>query len=500
VIRTRYRSLILLICAALLVGALGARAALAQEPVAVPPFDAQAVDAYLRSQMDNSRLSGMAVAVVRDGQVVYSQGYGSAAPGRAMTPQTQLYLGSLTNSFTALAALQLVEQGKLDLDAPVQQYLPWFRVADETASAQITVRHLLNQTSGLSASGDPAPGDYAESLESEVRDLAEVRPTSPVGSRFRYYNQNYRVVGLLIEQASGQPYAQYLAEHITQPLGMAHTVADPAAAPDLALGYGQAFGFAFPRGQAYHASALPSDYVISTAEDMAHYLLAMLNQGRASDQQLLKPETFALLHTPPADVRSSYGMGWVSSRAFGSYRGFPQTPVIYHSGDLESFHAMAMLFPELDLGFVILTNENSLPLKMAAHQTIAVGLASVLVGDDPPEPTPMFWVYLGLGLVATLDLLNAVRRLAQFKKWADKVAWLPSWRRWLSALMGLAIPIAVLAGLPALLGTVLAGPTSWGEMFAQLPDATAWLWVSIALNLAMGVRQVLTLAKRPVSS
>jgi hypothetical protein len=78
-------------------------------------------------------------------------------------------------------------------------------------------------------------------------------------------------------------------------------------------------------------------------------------------------------------------MGWVSSRAFGSYRGFPQTPVIYHSGDLESFHAMAMLFPELDLGFVILTNENSLPLKMAAHQTMAVGLASVLVGDDHPS-------------------------------------------------------------------------------------------------------------------
>jgi hypothetical protein len=111
----------------------------------------------------------------------------------------------------------------------------------------------------------------------------------------------------------------------------------------------------------------------------------------------------------------------------------------------------------------------------------------------------MFWVYLGLGLVAALDLLNAARRLAQFKKWAE--------RSLFPALAAVALgagrvgrPDCGVGGVPALLGTVLAGPTSWGEMFAQLPDATAWLWVSIALNLAMGVRQVLPLVKRPVSS
>jgi CubicO group peptidase (beta-lactamase class C family) len=206
---------------------------------------------------------------------------------------------------------------KLDLDAPVQQTLPWFRVADETASAQITVRHLLNQTSGLSASGDPAPGDYAESLESEVRDLAEVRPTSPVGSRFRYYNQNYRVVGLLIEQASGQPYAQYLAEHITQPLGMAHTVTDPASAPDLALGYGQHSGSPSRAGKPIcQRPAVGLCHL--NRRDMAQYLLAMLNQAAPAISNCSNPRPLPC--STPRPPTSGAATVWAGCRLGRSAR------------------------------------------------------------------------------------------------------------------------------------------------------------------------------------
>jgi CubicO group peptidase (beta-lactamase class C family) len=113
----------------------------------------------------------VALAVTHGDQIVLIKGYGTAGGGRPMTPDTPMYIGSSSKSFTALAIMQLVEQGKIDLDAPVQTYLPWFRVADEAASAAITVRHLLTHTSGLSEFGylESLPDDA--SIEAGVRDL-----------------------------------------------------------------------------------------------------------------------------------------------------------------------------------------------------------------------------------------------------------------------------------------------------------------------------------------
>jgi CubicO group peptidase (beta-lactamase class C family) len=114
--------------------------------------DFAAIDAYIEGQVKDLNLPGLAFAIVHGDQIVHLKTMGVADPsGRPITPQTSFLLASLSKSFTALAIMQLVEAGQIDLDAPVQRYLPWFRVADAAASARITVRHLLNQTSGLSA-------------------------------------------------------------------------------------------------------------------------------------------------------------------------------------------------------------------------------------------------------------------------------------------------------------------------------------------------------------
>ena len=122
---------------------------------------------------------GLALAIVQGDQVAYVHGYGQAAPGgRPVTPQTPFMIGSMAKSFTALAIMQLVEAGKVELDAPVQTYLPWFRVADPQASAQITVRQLLNQNSGFSnGSGlqEEMASDLSDTaIEAGVRRLAEM--------------------------------------------------------------------------------------------------------------------------------------------------------------------------------------------------------------------------------------------------------------------------------------------------------------------------------------
>jgi CubicO group peptidase (beta-lactamase class C family) len=175
-----------LFCTLLVAGLLLPPLASAQAQAAPGP-DLQAVDAYLQALVKANRISGLAVAVVQGDQIIFLRGYGQAGPGRPMTPQTQLYIGSVTKSFTALAVMQLVEQGKLELDAPVQRYLPWFQVADAAASAKITVRHLLNQTSALSELGDPNPNPFVPTLADEARTLRNVRPTAPVGTKFQYY-------------------------------------------------------------------------------------------------------------------------------------------------------------------------------------------------------------------------------------------------------------------------------------------------------------------------
>jgi CubicO group peptidase (beta-lactamase class C family) len=113
-------------------------------------IDCKAIDGYLTARLRAARIPGFALGIVKGDQIVYLKGYGRAdSSGRPVTPQTPFLIGSITKSFTALAVMQLVEAGKVELDAPVQRYLHWFRVADPQASTLITVRHLLNQTSGL---------------------------------------------------------------------------------------------------------------------------------------------------------------------------------------------------------------------------------------------------------------------------------------------------------------------------------------------------------------
>ena len=130
--------------------------------------------------------------------------------------------------------MQLVEDGKVELDAPVQCYLPWFRVADPQASAQITVRHLLNQTSGLPVLSGARPladfDDSPDASERQARALSTLKLTRPVGSKFEYSNMNYNLLGLIIEATSGESYEGYVQNHIFAPLQMIHTYTSQAEA------------------------------------------------------------------------------------------------------------------------------------------------------------------------------------------------------------------------------------------------------------------------------
>jgi CubicO group peptidase (beta-lactamase class C family) len=485
----RYRNLVCNLISVLIAITLLSPLASAQAQAAPGP-DLQAVDAYLQALVKANRIAGLAVAVVQGDQIIFLRGYGEAGLGRPMTPQTQLYIGSVTKSFTALAVMQLVEQGKLELDAPVQRYLPWFQVADAAASAQITVRHLLNHTSGLCELGDPNASTYAPTLADEARTLRQVRPTAPVGIKFQYYNKNYRVLGLLIEQASGQAYGDYMRAHVFTPLGMAHTVANPSDALDLAQSYSQAFGFPMPYPLTFHPSAAPSGYIISSAEDIARYLIAQINDGRIQDHALVQPATLAQMRTPPPGIGSRYGMGWMVVEDGNT---------LFHGGDLEGFHALVGMGLKEKIGFVILCNQNSLTQMLTVYDALPGDLSSLLMSRTRPKPNSFAWVGLVLAILMAADFLNHLRLFWQLPAWVKKTARQSRVAQWLKILPRLIIALVLLLGLPSLLSAVLGSSGGWLDMFGLLPDVTAWLFVGLTLVLIRGVAKIILLARQPVT-
>lgn len=345
--------------------------------------DQDRIDAYIHSRMQTANIPGLALGVVYGDQIVYLKGYGIAGPdGRAVTPQTPFILGSTSKSITALAVMQLVEAGKIDLDAPVTRYLPWFRTSDAAASAQITVRNLLNQNSGLPTyAGRQGIADNDQSglaLENGIRELSGVQLSQPAGQGYEYANENYNILGLIVQTISGNSYEEYVRSAIFAPLQMNHSateLSDPAAI-DIATGYRYWFLWPVAFDAPYPRRMTPSGFLISSAEDMAHYLTSQLNGGTYANNQVLSPQGMVTLHTPGAKMSplSSYGMGWV-------IEGQPRSTRIWHNGDVRNFHSNLLLLPDQHIGIVVLVNVGGF-LKSAVNDIPIEGVAEILLGND----------------------------------------------------------------------------------------------------------------------
>ncbi len=154
--------------------------------------DIKSLDELLQNTVTSYKIPGLAAAIVGDDGVVFASGYGEASPGVDVTTDTPFLLGSTTKAFTALAVMRLVQQGQVELDSPVKKYLPEFQLAETGVENDITIRHLLNHTSGLSGKGMPVSTLGEESLEKELLSLRRCVPDSPPGERYAYFNGNFQ--------------------------------------------------------------------------------------------------------------------------------------------------------------------------------------------------------------------------------------------------------------------------------------------------------------------
>ena len=323
------------------------------------PLELEAfIDGYLAAQMPANNIAGATVSVVKDGQVFFVKGYGYAdvAQRLPVDPEKTLFrIGSISKLFTWTAVMQLVEQGKLDLDADVNTYLDFEIPA--TFPEPITLNHLMAHTAGFE---DRAFGIDSATLEQLIplgRWLKTHLPARvrPPGQFSAYSNYGVTLAGYIVERVSGLPFDDYMDKNILAPLGMAHSSSRQPLPAALARDFSQ--GYQFVNGayqpQPFEAvNVAPAGSLSASATDMARFMIAHLREGRYGEARILQPATAQLMHTRhfTHDPRLN---GW----AHGFYEMDMNGQHIFgHGGDTDLFHSLLMLFPEHDLGVFISTN------------------------------------------------------------------------------------------------------------------------------------------------
>jgi CubicO group peptidase (beta-lactamase class C family) len=481
--RLRTRFAVLAGCVACLVlGAVSPGRAAGAAEVAV----AAAVDRAAGEAFAATGLPGMALTVTRGSQVVLVKGFGTAGAGKPVTTKTQFRIASLSKSFTATAVLQLVEAGTVDLDAPVRRYLPELTLADGNAE-KITVRQLLNQTSGLADAGIADDGSTATTLADRVAGLRTSRTVSAPGTRFHYVDANYQILARMVELVAGVRFAGHLRRKVLDPLGMTRTLTTttaqqaPDAAPDLARGHILLFGVPVAKKE-LHGFVEGSSGVVSTAGDMARWLIAQSGGG----PRIIGPASLATMQTPPAGIDTTYAMGWT--------RPDPATgpPRLQHFGVLGTFSADQALLPASGYGFALLYDGSS---ALADITGVENAVAAALSGEDPGGTFPRTLVVAALFGVLTIGTVVLRGRAAlRLRGWAEKRCGTSGWRL-APNLVWLVLPAGVLAATPALVLAFAGRRFSWPQLLLSMPDAFAWLGVSAVTGLALAGARVAALVR-----
>jgi CubicO group peptidase (beta-lactamase class C family) len=347
-----------LVWAFLLAGAAPASAQTAigpNDPAELEAF----VDGVMAAEMEAQHIPGAVVVVVKDGEVLFAKGYGYAdlEARTPVDPDTTLFRpGSVSKLFVWTAVMQLVEQGKLSLDADVNTYLDFTIPA--TFPEPITLKHLLTHTPGFEDRGD---GLFKLTAE-DVAPLAEYLKTNlparvfTSGTIGAYSNYGTALAGYIVERVAGQPFTDYVETHLLAPLGMTQaTFRQPLPAnlaADMSRGYNYANG-GYVRGDFEYVVAYPAGSLSASGAELAKFMIAHLQNGRYGEAQILREETTRQMHsrlyTPDPRLNGGMAYGFFEEVINGQR-------IISHGGDTFLFHSGLFLLPEQNTGLFISTN------------------------------------------------------------------------------------------------------------------------------------------------
>jgi len=342
------------------------------------------IDAFIAAAMKDWTMPGAAVAVVQDGKVIHSKGYGYRDIQKKLpvTPETLFAIGSITKSFTVLTLGTLVDDGKLDWDKPVRDYLPGFKLHDAVATERLTPRDMVTHRSGLPRH-DLMWYNSTFTRPEMVERLRHLEPSKDLRTTYQYNNLMFVTAGYLAGQLAGASWEGVVRQRVFSPLGMRHTnlsVEDSKKDPNAALPYQKVKEELKEIPYRGIDEIGPAGSINSCIDDMSRYLLLHLGKGVHGGRRIISESNLLQMHTPqmvtgdaflrwPELGHSAYGMGWVIS----TYRGFK---MVQHGGAIDGFNALVAFLPQKDLGVVILLNRGGTPLP----QVIAYNVFDRLLG------------------------------------------------------------------------------------------------------------------------
>lgn len=371
------------------------------------------LEPLIEQVMESFGLAGLAIGIVKDGEFAYARGFGvrDVETKEPITPRSLFHMASVSKPFVATAIMQLVEQGKIRLDAPVITYLPYFKLNDERAD-MITVQQMLSHVGGMPDAADyqwyqPEYDDGA--LERYVRGLAGEQLIAAPGEKFAYSNIAYEVLGDVIAKVSGRTFEAYMKESVLDPLGMVDSTflrGDVAPALAMTPHFGAPL-MVIPEAYPYNRAHAPSSTLHSNVIEMGNWALANLNRGEFNSNRILQPGSYDLLWAEYAqemedDQVESVGLGWF----IRTHRG---RRVIHHGGADPGFETTFAMLPDDGVAIVILANSNTAPVGSLAEAAL-----DVLLGFKPQAPKPPVTALLGPVLAAegpqaAIHLFNRLR-------------------------------------------------------------------------------------------
>ena len=348
------------------------------------------LDGIMPQQLAREDIAGVVISIVKDGKVLFAKGYGYSdiEKRRPVSPEDTLFRpGSISKLFTWTSVMQLVEQGKLDLDRDVNDYLD-FKIP-ASFPKPITLRNIMTHTPGFEES-------VQELFVADAKDLQPLSPylqkhmpsrIFPPGTTPAYSNYATTLAGYIVQRVSGQDYFDYVDEHVIKPLGMQHsTFRQPlpdALAPLMSKGYEVA---SQPAKPFEFVEAAPAGSSSVSAMDMTHFMIAHLQDGKYEGAQILKPETAQLMHS-----RQFENLPGMNAMCLGFYEETRNGHRIFgHGGDTQYFHSDLHLMPDAQLGFFISYNsagKGEISTREAVwHAFLDRYFPTEL--KDPPAPSP----------------------------------------------------------------------------------------------------------------
>jgi CubicO group peptidase (beta-lactamase class C family) len=385
----------------------------------IPPTFQDYIPQYekkISNYMATNRIPGLAIALIHDGKKIYQKCFGTRNRAKnvilkaPMTPETLVNIASCTKSFTAIAIMQLSEANLLDINKPVQQYLPEFRLGSN--SNPITIHHLLSHSSGIPFLDSTSvsllqgldvdtnipliPLSSSEDYYRFINDAKSELLFKP-GEKFFYCNDGFNLLGQIIERISGEKYEDYILKHIFQPLSMTRSGFETNHSlnkdvnSDIAVGYSHDKKKLIPTPFAIDKFSTPEAGIFSNLDDLCNYVLMNLNEGQFNGHPILDPKSinqmqsytisedaFFKAYLPGPFGKVGYGYGWVV------FENFYGTKLIRHGGNTGSFSSNIAFIPEFKMGVISLSNCGIMPTPLITSALVS------LMGMNPEEKFPLF--------------------------------------------------------------------------------------------------------------